>query len=95
MYNSFLSVRKSPRSFCQNILVSILTVHVTPVPPQLKSVLLLEPNLTKEVRHSCICGHTGKEIWALRDGIWEDVVKSLGVLNATLKMKISKILSPV
>ena len=43
----------------QHILISMLTICIMPVPPQLKIMLLLEPNLVKEVRHSRVQGHGG------------------------------------
>ena len=65
------------------------------VPPQLRIVLLLEPNLVKEVKHSGVHGYGGEEIRALRDGIWKDVSRAPSVLNATPGKKISKIFSLV
>ena len=47
----------------------MLIVHVTPVPPQLRIVLLLELNQIEEVGHSGVRGHRGKEIRVSRDGI--------------------------
>ena len=80
---------------CQYVLISMLAMCVIPVPPQLRIVLLLELNLVKEVGHSHVHGHTGQEINVSGDGIWKDVNKSLGILNATLRKEISKIFSPV
>ena len=37
-------------------------VHVVPVPPQQRIVLLLELNLIKEVGHSSVHGHGGEEV---------------------------------
>ena len=79
---------------CQHILVSMLTVHMMPVPPQLRIMLLLEANLIEEVRRGSVRGHRGEEIRASRDGIQKDICGSLSVLNTTPQKKISKIFSP-
>ena len=47
----------------------MLTMCVALVPPQLRVVLLLEPNLIKEVKHSSVHGHGGEEVRALRNGV--------------------------
>ena len=73
----------------------MLTVHVMPVPPQLRIVLLCEPNLVKEVGRSHVPGHGGKEIRASRDNVQKAISRSPSVLNTTLGKKIGKIFSPV
>ena len=72
----------------------MLAMRVLPVPPQLRIVLLLEPNLVKKVRHSRVHSHGGKEIRVSRDSVRKDIYRSLSVLNAILGKKISKIFSP-
>ena len=66
-----------------------------PVPPQLRIMLMLKPNLVKEVGHSHVHGHGGEEVWPLRDGIWKNISRSLAALNTILKKKISKIFGPL
>ena len=63
-------------------------------PPQLRIVLLLEPNLVKQVGHGGVRGHGGEKIRVSRDGVQKDVIRDLSVLNATLGTIISKIFSP-
>ena len=78
----------------QHIIVSILTMHMMPVPPQLIIKLLLKPNLIKEVAHSSVHGHGGEKIKAFRDSVQKDICGSLKILNTTPQKKISKIFSP-
>ena len=61
----------------------MLTMRMVLVPPQQSIVLLLEPNLIKEVRRSSVYSHGGEEGRASRDGIWKDVQGALSVLNTT------------
>ena len=72
----------------------MLTVRMVPVPPQLRIVLLLEPNLIKEAGRSSVCGHGGEEVRPSGDGIWKDVRGALSVLNTTPWKRINKIFSP-
>ena len=64
------------------------------VPPQVRIMLLLEPKLIKEVRHSHVRDQKGKEIRASRKDIQKDVSRFLGILNATLRKEISRIFCP-
>ena len=64
------------------------------VPPHPRMELLLELNLVKEPGHGSVCGQGGKRIRALRDHIWKDVSRSLGILDKILQKKTSKIFSP-
>ena len=73
----------------------MLTACVMPIPPQLRIVLLIEPNLVKEAGHGGVRGHGGEKTRASRDGIWKDIRRALSVLTATPGKKISKIFSPV
>ena len=94
VYITFLCTSGSHQVVCQHIVVSILTMHVMPVPPQLRTVLLLKPNLVKGVGHSCVHGHGGEKTRASIDGIQKDITGPLGILNATPWKTISKIFSP-
>ena len=78
----------------QHIVVSMLTMHIIPVSPQLTIVLLLKLNLVKEAGYSSVHGQGGKIIRILRDHIQKDVRSTLSVLDSTPQKKISKTLSP-
>ena len=72
---------------------------MTPIPPQLRIVLLIKLNLVKEVGRGSVYGYrsektraSGRMPW--RDDIWKDVSRSLSVLNTTQGKKISNIFSP-
>ena len=67
----------------KQILLSMLTVHMIPVPPQLRIVLLSKQNLVKEIRCGSVCGQGGTQVRALGDHIRKDINESLGVLDAT------------
>ena len=56
-------------------------MHMAPVPPKQRIMLLLEPNLILEVGRSSVHGHGGKEVRASRDGIRKDICGALSVLN--------------
>ena len=72
----------------------MLTMRVVPVSPQLRIMLLLEPNLIKEVGHSRVRGYGGEEVRASRNSVQKDGRGALSVLNTTPWKKISKIFSP-
>ena len=78
---------------CQHIVVSMLTVHIFPVPPQQKIVLFLELKLVKDVRHSSDHVQKGKKTKTQRDCIQKDVISVVGVVDRTPRKKISKIFS--
>ena len=65
-YVQFSFVRQEvAQVICQHIVVRVLTVHMAPVPPQRRIVLLLEPYLIQEVGRSSVRGHGGEEIRVL------------------------------
>ena len=66
-----------------------------PVPSQLGIVLLLEPNLAKEVGHSSVHGQRGNKIRVMRDCIQKDVSGSLGVLEKTPWKKNQQDFQPI
>ena len=91
----YFSCQEVTKVICQNVEVSMLTMLITPVPPQLRIMLLIELNLVKEVGHGGVRGHGCEEIRASGDGVWKNISRSLAALNTILKKKISKIFGPL
>ena len=65
------------------------------VPPKLRNMLLLRPNLVKEIEHGSIYGQKGEKIRALGDCVQKYASRSLSVLDTALWKTIRKILGPV
>lgn len=70
-------------------------MYIILIPPQLRIILLLEPNLVKETRHSSVYSQGGKKTMVSRHHIWKDVSRSQAALDIAPCKKINKVFSPL
>ena len=68
----------------------MLTICMTPPPTQYRIMLLLKPNLVKEVGYARVYSQGGERIRALGDCMLKDASRSLGILNTIPQKKLAR-----